>query len=90
MDAIKAISYFFHLSPKRQQHLKKNNGNFPEVTRKKYMDVCRTRQLENIDGVNLFEDSFHAILMTLEDILKFLTWKVSIISKLSFKINLQF
>ena len=30
------------------------------------MDVCRTRQLENIDGVNLFEDLFHAILMTLD------------------------
>ena len=34
MDAIKAISYFFNLSPKRQEKVIKEN--FPEVTRKKY------------------------------------------------------
>ena len=44
MDAIKAISYFFNLSPKRQEHLEKViEENFPEVTRKKLLDVCRTR-----------------------------------------------
>ena len=42
--------------------------NFPEVTRKRLLDVCRTRWLERIDGVDLFEDLFLAILMTLEDI----------------------
>ena len=42
--------------------------NFPEVTRKKLLDVCRTRWLERIDGVDLFEDLFLAILMTLEEI----------------------
>ena len=69
MDAIKAISYFFNLSPKRQEHLEKViKENFPEVTRKKLLDVCRTRWLERIDGVDLFEDLFLAILMTLEEI----------------------
>ena len=42
--------------------------NFPEVTRKRLLDVCRTRWLERIDGVDLFEDLFLAILMTLEEI----------------------
>ena len=32
------------------------------------LDVCRTRRLERIDGVDLFEDLFLAILMTLEEI----------------------
>ena len=44
MDAIKSISYFFNLSSKRQEHLEKViNKNFPEVTRKRMLDVCRTR-----------------------------------------------
>ena len=42
--------------------------NLPEVTRNKLLDVCRTRWLECIDGVDLFEDLFLAILMTLEEI----------------------
>ena len=42
--------------------------NFPEVTRKRLLDVCRTRWLERIDGVDLFEDLFLSILMTLEEI----------------------
>ena len=69
MDTIKAISYFFNLSPKRQEHVEKViKENFTEVTRKKLLDVCRTRWLECKDGVNLFEDLFLAILMTLEEI----------------------
>ena len=36
MDAVKAISYFFSLSRKRQERLEKViKENFPEVTRKK-------------------------------------------------------
>ena len=67
MDAVKAISYFFNLSPKRQEHLEKViKENFSEVTRKKLLDLCRTRWLERIDGADLFEDLFLAILMTLE------------------------
>ena len=42
--------------------------NFSKVTRKKFLDVCRTRWLERIDGVDLFEDLFLATLMTLEEI----------------------
>ena len=69
VDAIKAISYFFNFYPKRQEHLEKViKGNFPEVTRKKLLDACRTRWLECIDGVDLFEDLFLAIVMTLVEI----------------------
>ena len=56
-DAVKAISYFFNLYPKIQKHLEKViKGNFPEVTRKKLLDVCRARWIDCIDGADLFED----------------------------------
>ena len=42
--------------------------NFPEVTSKKLLDVCRTRWFARIDGVDLFKDLFLAILMILEEI----------------------
>ena len=46
VDAIKAISYFFNLSPKGQEHLEKViKGNIPEVTRKRLLDDCRTSWL---------------------------------------------
>ena len=60
---------FLNLSPKRQEHLEKLiQGNSVEVTKKKLLDVCRTRWLERIDGADLFEELFLAILMTLEEI----------------------
>ena len=60
---------YFNLSPKRQDHLEKVvTENFRELTRKKLFNVYQTRSLERIDGVDLFEDLFVAILMTLEDI----------------------
>ena len=69
LDAIKAISYFFNVPPKRQEYLGKViKKNFTEVSRKKLLDVCRSRWLECIDDVDLFEDLFLAILMTLEEI----------------------
>ena len=38
------ISYFFNLSPKRQEHLEKViKENFLEATRKKLLDVCQTK-----------------------------------------------
>ena len=53
VDAIKAISYFFNLSPKRQEHFQKLiKKNFLEVTRKKLLDICRTRWLEPINRVD--------------------------------------
>ena len=69
MDAIKAISYFFNLSPKRQEHLEKViKENFPEVTRKTLLDACPKRWFQRMNSVNLFEDLFLAIIMTLGEI----------------------
>ena len=93
-DALKAISYFFNLYPKIQKHLEKViKGNFPEVTRKKLLDVCRARWIDCIDGADLFEDIFLAILMTLEDIFFNSEGKYkkdTSVKANSFKINLQF
>ena len=71
MDAIKAISYFFNLSPKRQEHLEKlvkEKKLLKKMLQKKLLDVCRTSWLERIDGTDLFEDLFLAIIVTLEEI----------------------
>ena len=66
---VDTISYFFNLSPKRLEHLEKIiKENFLKATRKKLFDICRTKQLERIDGVDSFEDLFLAILMTSEEI----------------------
>ena len=41
---VDTISYFFNLSPKRQDHLEKIiKENFLEATRKKLFDICRTK-----------------------------------------------
>ena len=58
---------FLNLSPKKQKYFEeviKENG--PEVTRKKLLDICGTRRLERIDGVELFEGLFLVTLMTLD------------------------
>ena len=69
VDAIKAISCFSDLSPKRQEHLEKViKDNFSKSYNKKLLDVCWTRWLERIDGVDLFEYLFLAIIMTLKEI----------------------
>ena len=68
MNAIKNISYVFNLSPKKQEYLERViNKNFPELSRKKLLDVCRTRWLDRIDVVDLFEELFIAIIMTFEE-----------------------
>ena len=44
MYTIKAISYFFDFSPKRQEHLEKAiKENLPEVTRKNLSEFCQTK-----------------------------------------------
>ena len=68
MNAIKNISYVFNLSPKKQEYLERViNKNFPELSRKKLLDVCRTRWLDRLDGVDLFEELFIAMIMTFKE-----------------------
>ena len=68
-------------------------GNFPEVTRKKLLDVCRARWIDCINGADLFEDIFLAILMTFKDIFFNSEGKYkkdTSVKANSFKVNLQF
>ena len=68
LDHIKDISYFFNLSQPRQQCLEKIiNEICPDTKKTKLKDVCRTRWLERIDGLDTFEELFVAIVNTFED-----------------------
>ena len=69
MDHIKEISYPFNASESRQNQLAKNiNKHAPMSTRHKLLDVCRTRWVAGLDGLELFEELFIPILFALEDI----------------------
>ena len=68
MSHIKSISYFFNASEKRQCLLAKNiETHCSNSSRKKLLDVCRTRWVARIDGMALFEELFVAIVFTLEE-----------------------
>ena len=62
MDTIKQLSYFFNLSPKRQGALEKHvMTDYPEAKRTKLIDVCRTRWVARIDGMEVFQDLMPAV-----------------------------
>ena len=64
---VKELSYFFNLSPMRQQLLEKNVLKYcPESTRSKLKDVCRTQWIEKVTGMDTFQELFVAICYTLE------------------------
>ena len=55
MGIIKEISYFFNLSPKREQFLKDVKKLFDkDTTKEKLIDVCLTRWVARIDGLVVF------------------------------------
>ena len=59
MTNIKEISYFFNLSVPRNNCLKEKILQFcPDSSKHKLKDVCRTRWVERIGGMNVFEDLF--------------------------------
>lgn len=65
---IKQVSDFFNMSEQRQQGLELNIKRFCSDSRKlKLKDVCRTRWVERINGLDVFEELFPAILNTLEN-----------------------
>ena len=67
MGIIKEISYFFNLSPKREQFLKDVKKLFDvDTTKEKLMDVCLTRWVARIDGLVVFETFFTIIFYALE------------------------
>ena len=64
---IKEISYFFNLSPKRQQFLEDVKKLFDvDITKEKLTDVCLTRWVAQIDGLVVFETFFTIIVYALE------------------------
>ena len=68
MDNIKDISYFFNLSPIRHQCLEINiQQELPIERHSKRLDVCRTRWVARIDGMNIFENLMPAIVSAFED-----------------------
>ena len=69
MDTIKHLSYFFNLSPKRQGALEKHvMTDYPEAKRTKLIDVCRTRWVARIDGMEVFQDLMPAVVASLGEL----------------------
>ena len=65
---IKELSYFFNFSLTRQMLLEKNVLKYcPDSRKSKLKDVCRTRWVERIVGLDLFEELFVAIFFTLDE-----------------------
>ena len=62
MEKVKAISDFFRNSEQRQLLFEKYVDEFnPESSKDKLVDVCRTRWVERIDGLELFVTLFPSI-----------------------------
>ena len=68
MEKVKAISDFFRNSEQRQLLFEKYVDEFnPESSKDKLVDVCRTRWVERIDGLELFVTLFPSIWNCLND-----------------------
>ena len=62
MDSIQVIAKFFNNSPKRQLLLEKMvKTHLPDYQHNKLIDVCRTRWVLRLDGLDRFYDMFVAI-----------------------------
>ena len=67
MEVIKDISYFFNFSPIRAEHLQNLIKKYEQGrTKCKLIDVCRTRWISRIDGLDVFEELFTYVVETLE------------------------
>ena len=67
MDAIQSITYFFNFSTIRGGYLSDLiEADFPQLTKKKPIDPCKTRWVEKIEGVDFFQDAYIAIVTALE------------------------
>ena len=67
MNTIKEITYFFNFSPIRPENLQLIIKNASQNKGKtKVFDVCRTRWVSRIDGLDVFEDTLTYIVKTFE------------------------
>ena len=68
MEKVKAISDFFRNSEQRQLVFEKYVDQFnPESSKNKLKDVCRTRWVERIDGLEMFVSLYSSIWNSLND-----------------------
>ena len=71
MDNCKSIADFFNLSPKQQEYLIENIKTYlPDSNRFVLKDVCRTRWIERIDGLERTLELYVPIMKTVEGIRK--------------------
>ncbi|XP_047142816.1 52 kDa repressor of the inhibitor of the protein kinase-like [Hydra vulgaris] len=67
MSNVRVISQFFNFSPKRFDVLKKKiEEMFPKAHHSRLIDVCRTRWIARIDGLDVFIEVLPAIIKCFE------------------------
>ena len=69
LDVVRKLSEFLDNSPKRQQHLiSKVRVRMPAANHFVLVNVCRTRWIERIGGMDRIVELLHPVVATLEDI----------------------
>ena len=69
MDVVRKLSEFFDNSPKRRQYLiSKIRIMMPAASHFVLVNVCQTRWIERIDGMDRIVELLHPAVATLEDI----------------------
>ena len=69
LDQIKELSFFFNFSEPHQKMLDLSIENHaPDCLKKKLKNVCRTRWVEQITGLDDFEDLYISIVFCLESV----------------------
>ena len=69
MGTLEELCRFFGFSPKRQQLLEhKIQDKKPQSTHRKLKDLCKTRWVQRLDALEVFEELLLPVVYTLEDI----------------------
>ncbi len=69
MGTLEELCRFFGFSPKRQQLLEhKILEERPQSTHRKLKDLCKTRWVQHLDALKVFEELLMTVVYTLEDI----------------------
>ena len=69
MGTVKRVSDYFNNSPKRQSCLETQIKQvLPNSEHKKLIDVCRTRWIERIDGLDRMQQLYEPVMLALEEI----------------------
>ena len=69
MGVVDRVSVFFGAHPKRQRALEKAiTDNQPDSTVSKLKDLCRTRWIQRIDALNIFQHLYPSIVACMESI----------------------